>query len=64
MVLNRLWDIWAGQVLSICVNDYLNLQLHLMDIETLQVLRLLRSAAHGDTRLSSRGMDIGVVRML
>ena len=42
MVLNRLWDIWAGQVLSICVNDYLNLQLHLMDIETLHVLRPLR----------------------
>ena len=64
MVLNRLWDIWAGQVLSICVNDYLNLQLHLMDIEALQVLRPLRSAAYGDTRLSSCGMDIGVVRML
>ena len=64
MVLNRLWDIWAGQVLSICVNDYLNLQLHLMGIETLQVLRPLRNAAHEDTRLSSCGMDIGVVRML
>ena len=64
MVLNRLWDIWAGQVLSICVNDYLNLQLHLLNIEILQILRPLRSAAHEDTRLSSCGMDIGVVRML
>ena len=64
MVLNRLWDIWVGQVLSICVNDYLNLQLHLLNIEILQILRQLRSAAQEDTRLSSCGMDIGVVRML
>ena len=53
----------CGSTFSDHPMDNLTSQLHLLNIEILQILRPLRSAAHEDTRLSSCGMDIGVVRM-
>ena len=50
----------CGSTFSDHPMDNLTSQLHLLDIETLQVLRPLRSAAHEDKPLSSCSMDIGV----